>query len=113
MTFCGKFFVSQYQKFRMGTFLCFRNFLLSEIFPDKIGGVCLTILRQKFLSRIPGKKRTGIFECFTDFGYRKTFCIGRVSHDFFSIFFCLTPPKNLAGEPFCVSKIFHCLKSYR
>ena len=106
MTFCGKFFVSQYQKHRMGTFLCFRTFLLSESFLDKMGGGCITIFPQKFLLHIPGKKRTGIFECFTDFGYRKTFCIGGVSHDFLSKFYCLTLPKNFAREPFCVSNIF-------
>ena len=105
MTFCGKFFVSQYQKFRMGTFLCFRNFLLSEIFPDKIGGWCLTIIRQKFLSHIAERKRTGIFECFTDFGYRKTFCIGRVSHDFFRSFFVSHYRKSSQGNRFVFQKI--------
>ena len=56
MTFCGKFFVSQYQKLRMGTFLCFRSFLLTDNFLNKLGGGCITIFPQKFLSRIPGKK---------------------------------------------------------
>ena len=55
MTFYGKFFVPQYQKLPMGTFLCFRTFLLSESFLDKVGGGCITIFPQKFLCTFPEK----------------------------------------------------------
>ena len=47
MTFCGKFFVSQYQKHRMGTVLCFRTFLLSENLLYKIAGGSIMIPRRK------------------------------------------------------------------
>ena len=41
MIFCGKFFVSQYQKLLTGTFL------LSENFLDKMGEGSITIFQQK------------------------------------------------------------------
>ena len=99
MTFCGNIFVSHDQKLRMGAFLFFRTFLLSEIFLEKMVGGCITIFPQKLLSHIAERKRTGIFECSTDFGCRKSFCIGGVSHDFFRRFFVSHYRKTSQGKP--------------
>ena len=56
------------------------------------------------MSHGTARRRTGIFECFTDFGYGTNLYVRGVSHDFLSNIFCLTVPKFLAGEPFCVSE---------
>ena len=62
------------------------------------------IFRQKYLSHGTAKRRTGNFKFFTDFGYGTNLYIGEVRHDFLSNSFCLTVPKDFAGEPFCVSE---------
>ena len=112
MTFCGKFFVSQYQKLRMGTFLFFRTFLLSEIFLEKMVGGCITIFPQKFLSHIAERKRTGIFEYSADFGCLINFCIGGVSHNFFRRFFVSHYRKTSQRNPSVFEKFSGIEKIY-
>ena len=44
--------------------------------------------------------------CLTRFGYRKIICLRGLCHDFLSKLLRLALPKNLVGEPFCVSQTF-------
>ena len=106
MIFCRNIFVSQHQKKFSGV-----PFSVSETFWYRKnlwtrGGWNVTIYRQKCFGHMAEKNCTGILQCFTDFRYRKILCIGGESHDFLSKIFCPTVPKNLAGEPFCVSDVF-------
>ena len=57
-----------------------------------------------FLSHGTARRRTGIFKCFTDFGYGTKPYVRGLSHVCLSNIFCLTVPKFLAGEPFGVSE---------
>ena len=68
-----------------------------------VGGAARFSVRI-FLSHGTARRRTGIFNCFTVFGYGTNLYVGGVSHDFLANIFCLTVPKYLAGEPFCVSE---------
>ena len=45
------------------------------------------------------KKTYRNFECSTDFGCRKNFCLGGVSHDFFRRFFVSHYHKTSQGNP--------------
>ena len=60
------------------------------------------IVFQKFYVSQCRKNCTGIFRCFTDFGYRRILCIIEVGHDVLPEIICLTVPIKIIGEPFCV-----------
>ena len=54
------------------------------------------------MSLSAAKNCTGIFRCFTDFGYRRILCIREVGDDVLSEFICLTVQIKLIGVPSCV-----------
>ena len=64
------------------------------------------------MSHSAEKNCTGIFRCFTDFGYRRILCIIEVGHDVLSEFICLTVPIKVIGEPFCVPEILTGSKNF-
>ena len=99
-----KFSSHSAEKFRRGTLLCFRKFLVSKNFMDKRGGgyhdfpsklFCLTGLNH-FVEEL--------FCVSESFGYRKVLCLRGEYHDFLWKICCLTVPKNFVGEPFCFTK---------
>ena len=103
MSFRRKFFFSQCRKNQQGnpSVLCFRNFLVARIFMDKIGGISRVSV-ESFLSDSAEKFRSGTVQCVINFGYRKILRFRGLCNDFLSRIFCLTVPKHIVGEPFCV-----------
>ena len=79
-----------------------QKFPVAKKFLDKGGGEVSGFSVENFLSHSAENFRRGIVYCCIDFGYRKSlWIIGEGEYqDFPSKFFCLTVPKNFAGEPF-------------
>ena len=92
------------EKFRRGTLRCFRKFLVSKNF--MLQRVMSRYSVENFLSYSTETLRRGTLRyCFSEkFRWRKSLCLSgggrREYHDFLSKIFCLTVPKNFAGEPF-------------
>ena len=82
------------QPFRVSLVSSIKNFYASEGY--------VTIFCRNFLSHSAEKFRRGTLLCCVseNFGYRKNLCFRGLCHDFPSKIFCLTVPKNFAGEPF-------------
>ena len=72
-----KFSFDSAEKFRRGTLLCFRKFLLSKNVRDKRGGggEVSTFSVENFLSHSAENFRRGTLQCFINFGYRKILCL--------------------------------------
>ena len=106
-----KFLSHSAEKFRRGTLLCFRKFLLSKSFIDKGGvGGSVTFLHRKLLSLSTEELRRGTLLGFTKFLVSKKFIdnsgwggegVSRFSVK--SLF--ITVPKIFVGEPCSVSLI--------
>ena len=98
--FVENFLSHSARKLRGGKFLCFRNVLITKIFRIMgVSGFCLFSL-----SHSAGNFRGGILLCFKIILITNFF--GVIGLSGFCLFFCLTVPKNFAGEPFCVSEVF-------
>ena len=63
------------KKFRRGTLLCFRKFLLSENVRDKGGGGLSRFSVENVLSHSAKNFGRGTLQCFIHFGYRKILCL--------------------------------------
>ena len=101
-----KFLSQSAEKFRRGTLLCFRKFLVPKNVSDKREGgggyhdflsklFCLTV-RKKFVGEPFCVSLSSIEKI-----YGQEAGGGREYHNFLSNIFCLTVPKNFVGEPFC------------
>ena len=93
--------------------VCFRKFRVSKNFMPQRGISRFSI--ENLLSHSTEKLRRGTLLCFTKILVSKKFMDKRGGgeyHDFLSKLFCLTVPKNFAGEPFSVSLISGIEKFY-
>ena len=106
-----KFSSHSFEKFRRGTLLCLRKFLLLKNVKDKRGGVSRFSV-ENFLSHSAKNFRRGTLQCFINFGYRKILCLRGEHHDFLWKICCLTVPKSFVGELFCVSQNFWYRKNF-
>ena len=79
-----------------------KKFMLTRVMSRfSVEFFCLTVPKKMC-------QQIGVSE---NFGYRKNF-LQRWDHDFLSIIFCLTEPKNFVREPFCVSENFGYKKQF-
>ena len=76
--FVGNFLSHSAEKIRREILRCFRDSRVLKNFIHK-GGSGITILRRKFLSHFTEKLREGPFSVWQIFGYRKIFCMRRIS----------------------------------
>ena len=91
--FSRNFYVSHSaENFRKGILLFLRKFLVSKSFMKEQGGI--TYFRRKFLVSQCRKVSWAPLQCFRKFRVSKNFMHNRGYHNFLSIFFCLTEPKN-------------------
>ena len=104
--FCQKFLSHSAKKFRRGTLLCFRKFLVSKNVRDKRGGRYHDLPSKVFRLTVPNHLVEELFCVSESFGYRKILCLRGEYHDFRKKICCLTLPKNFVAEPFCVSQNF-------
>ena len=97
-----KFLSHSTENVRGETLLCFRNFLVPKKIMEKKGvsRFCVGF----FLSQIAEKHRGRTLLFFRNVLTANFFWIIGVSQP--CRFFCLTSPKIVVGEPFCVSEIF-------
>ena len=116
----SRFFVELFlsdsaEKFRRGAFLCCVSENIREPRSLWIRGEGVSRFSVKQLSSHSAEKFCrGTLQCVTILAYRKKFCFRRLCHDFLSIFFCLTVPKNFLEEPLsavfqkdsCIEKIY-------
>ena len=98
-----KFLSHSADKIRRRT-LCFERILVSKIFKQKRGeGI------ENFQAKEGEALRSGTLLCCVSENFRqpKSLWIRKGEYqDFPSKIFCLTVPKNIVGEPFCVSENF-------
>ena len=111
----GKFLSHSGEKFCRGTFLCFRNSLVSKNVRDKRRGGYHAFPSKLFCLTVPKNFVGEPFGVSEYFWYRKILCIrgGREGGSQLLLkSFCLTVPKNIVGEPFSVSLISGIEKVY-
>ena len=112
--FYQKFLSHRAEKFRSGTLLSFRKFLVTKNVRDRRRGEggSITIFFQNFFVSLPKNFLKEPF--FTKFGYRKILCLRGLCHNILLKFFCLAVPKNFVREPSCAvfQRISVCEKVY-
>ena len=106
--FRRKFLVSQCRKISWASLQCFRKFGVSKINSTTDFYFLCTTFRSKFFVSENWKislRNTSVYQKIS--GSEKFYASerGRGYQDFPSKIFCLTVPKNFAGEPFSVSLI--------
>ena len=88
----------------VGTFLCFRKFLVPKKFRGyerrRVSGFSSKSVLFHSTDIFP----TGTLLCFRKFRVSKNFILKRGYHNFLKKNCCLTVPKHFLREPFCVSK---------
>ena len=105
-----KFLSHSAKKFRRGTVLCFRKFLVTKNVRDMRGGGYHDFPSNLFCLTIPNHFVEEPFCVSEKFVFRKILCLRGKYHDFVQKICFLTVPKSFTGEPFCVSQNFWCRK---
>ena len=96
----GNFLSHSAEKFRRGTFLCFRNSLVAKNVRDNRRGGYHGFPSNLFCLTVPKNLVGEPFGVSENFWYRKILCFRGICHDFPSKIFCLTVPKYFVEEPF-------------
>ena len=95
-----KFLSQSAEKFPRGTFLCFRNTLVSNNVRDKRGGGYHDFSSKLFCLTVPKIFVGEPFGVSENFWYRKILCFRGLCQDIPWKIFCLTVPKHFVEEPF-------------
>ena len=111
--FCRKLLSHSAEDFRRGIFLCFKKFLVSNIFRDKSGWRV-----SRLFLKIAGSRNTESFGRGTILCFRKSrvwnnFMPESGKNDFPKKHFCVPVPKNFVGQHLCVFTKFLFLKKLK
>ena len=98
-TLCGKFFVSEYRKFRRGILVFQKNCGIKKLHKMVYHGFV-----GNGFSHSTEKVRRGSLHFSGNFFYRKSLSVWGGYHDLLPKLFCLTVPKKFLGGPFCFWK---------
>ena len=111
--FCRKLLSHSAEDFRRGIFLCFKKFLVSNIFRDKSGWRVSRLFSKLLDLAIPNLLVEERFCVSESLGYGIILCLRAEKNDFPKKHFCVPVPKNFVGQHLCAFTKFLFLKKLK